>query len=181
MSTTASIAVPVQHLTFVVGEEEYALEVRHVREVVETIPITRVPSMPPAIRGVVNLRGSVVPVIDLGVRFGLPERTITKRTCVVVVEVELQGEPTAMGLLVDAVNQVIELRPDEVEPVPTFGTRVRVDLLRGLGTLGSKFVLLLELDTVLSPDNLMAQAVLAPAAAEPPAPVIAAPASGIAS
>ena len=152
------MSMTAQHLTFIVGDEEYALEVSHVREVVETIPITRVPSMPPAIRGVVNLRGTVVPVIDLGIRFGLSERTITSRTCVVVVEIELDGEPTVMGLLVDAVNQVIELGSDQIEPVPTFGTAVRVELLRGLGTIGSKFVLLLDLDHVLSPDDLLAQA-----------------------
>jgi purine-binding chemotaxis protein CheW len=97
-------------------------------------------------------------VIDLGVRFGFSERTITNRTCVVVVEIEQGGEPTVMGLLVDAVNQVIELGSDQIEPVPTFGTAVRVELLRGLGTIGKKFVLLLDLDNVLSANDLLAQA-----------------------
>jgi purine-binding chemotaxis protein CheW len=143
-----------QHLTFSVAEEEYAVDVLGVREVIEVTPITRVPSLPAAIRGVVNLRGAVVPVIDLGVRFGQAPLALGKRSCIVVVEVTTAGEPAIVGLLVDAVNQVIELGEDAIEPVPPFGTRAAVELLEGMGVVGSSFVLLLDVTKVVS-DGLL--------------------------
>jgi len=139
-----------QYLTFRVADAEYGVGILQVREIIEYDTITRVPLAPPAVRGVLNLRGSVVPVVDLAVKFGLPESTITKRSCVVVVECVLDGELTVMGVLCDAVSQVVDLTADDIEPPPAFGSRVRIEFLRGMGKLGEGFVLLLDLDRLLS-------------------------------
>lgn len=144
-----------QYLTFSIAEEEYAIGVLQVREILEYDTVTRVPSTPPWIRGVINLRGGVVPVVDLAVKLGLPERTLTRRTCIVVVEIELAGESALLGVLADAVNQVVDILPGDVEPPPAFGTRVRVDYLKGMGRAGRKFVLMLDIDRVLSTDELL--------------------------
>ncbi len=125
-----------QYLTFFVAREEYALDVLRVREVVGLVPITRVPSTPPQVRGVVNLRGAVVPVVDLGLRFGGTELATTRRTCIVVVE-PTTGSDQVVGLLVDAVNRVVTLAPASIVPVPAFGTRASGDLLAGMGVVES--------------------------------------------
>jgi len=143
-----------QYLGFCIAGEEYAIGILRVREILEYDTLTKVPTTPPSIRGVINLRGSVVPVVDLAVKFGLPESVISKRTCIVVVEVNLDGERAVMGVLADAVSQVIDLPASEVEPPPPFGTRVRVDCLIGMGRAGRKFVLLLDIDKLLSLDEL---------------------------
>jgi purine-binding chemotaxis protein CheW len=153
----ASQAIPAegaQYLSFSIAGEEYAIGILRVREILEYDTLTKVPTTPPSIRGVINLRGSVVPVVDLAVKFGLPESVISKRTCIVVVEVNLDGERAVMGVLSDAVSQVIDLPASEVEPPPPFGTRVRVDCLIGMGRAGRKFVLLLDIDKLLSLDEL---------------------------
>src|SRR6185295_15649748 len=154
-----------QYLGFFVGEEEYAIGILRVREILEYDTITKVPTTPPSIRGVINLRGRVVPVVDLAVKLGLPESQVTKRTCIVVVEVDLEGERTVMGVLADSVSQVIDLPPAEVEPPPSFGTRVRVDCLLGMGRAGKKFVLLLDIEKTLFAEELAA-VVAAPAIPE---------------
>jgi chemotaxis signal transduction protein len=150
MVTSKEAADLAQYLTFSVAGEEYGISVLTVREILEYDTITRVPRTPAFIRGVINLRGRVVPVVDLASRFGLPPSEVTKRTCVVIVEVELEGERTVMGLIADAVSQVIELGPDDIEPSPSFGTRVDVAYLKGMGRLEKRFVLLLNIDRVLS-------------------------------
>ena len=139
-----------QFLTFSVADEEYGISVLTVREILEYDTVTRVPRTPAFIRGVINLRGRVVPVVDLAVRFGLPASPVTNRSCVVIVEVQVQGEPLVMGLIADAVNQVIELGPEDIEPPPSFGTRVDVAYLKGMGRADKRFVLLLEIDRMLS-------------------------------
>ena len=111
--------------------------------------------MPTSIRGVINLRGAVVPVVDLAVRFGLRASRVTKRTCVIIAEVEVGGERLVMGLMADSVSRVIDLPPTDIEPPPAFGTRVRVDFLKGLGKVGKKFVLILDLDRALSDVELL--------------------------
>lgn len=131
-----------QYLTFFVAREEYALDVLRVREVVGVAPITRVPSTPAQVRGVVNLRGNVVPVVDLGLRFGREELTPTRRSCIVVVEPTL-GTDRIVGLLVDSVSRVVTLAEDAVVPVPAFGTQASAELLAGMGIVGSAFVLIL--------------------------------------
>jgi purine-binding chemotaxis protein CheW len=107
---------------------------------------------------VINLRGSVVPVVDLALKFGLPESAVTKRTCIVIVEVDLDGERTVMGVMVDSVSQVIDLSPEDVEPPPAFGNRVHVDYLLGMGKADKKFILILDIDRVLSVNELRAAA-----------------------
>ncbi len=160
-----------QYLTFYLGGEEYALGVLRVKEILEYNTLTTVPQTPPWIRGVINLRGHVVPVVDLAVQFGLPPTPITKRTCIIIAEVALAGQPTVMGVLVDAVSQVMDLAPGDIAPPPAFGTAVRVDCLQGLGKVGTKFVLILDMDQVLAAPALLAVGAAAsgPDAAAPPA------------
>lgn len=142
-----------QYLAFTLAGGDYAVGILKVKEILQYEEITKVPSTPRSIRGVLNLRGSVVPAVDLAVKFGLPEPPVTKRTCVLVVETAFDGLATVMGLVVDAVSEVIELGPADVEEPPAFGTRVKVDYLLGMGKVGKKFVLLLDIDKVLSADE----------------------------
>ena len=144
-----------QYLTFLLADEVYAVSILRVKEIIEYGTVTRVPNMPPSIRGVINLRGAVVPVVDLVVRFHLGESKVTNRTCVIIAEFHSKGEPVVMGLIADAVSLVIDLAPGEIEPPPSFGTSVRVDFLKGLGKIGKKFVLILDLDRVLSAEELL--------------------------
>ncbi len=148
-------AVHQQYLTFYLSGEEYATNIQKVKEIIEYTAVTKVPKVPEWIRGVINLRGSVVPVVDLSVRFGLGERPPTKTTCIVILELEQDSERTVMGAIVDAVNQVIDLAPDDIEEPPAFGTRVRLDYLFGMGKLGKKFALILDIDRVLSNSELL--------------------------
>jgi purine-binding chemotaxis protein CheW len=149
---------PVQYLTFTLADEEYAVGVLQVREIIEYDAVTRVPSTPAWIRGVINLRGGVVPVVDLAVKLGLPERLATRRTCIVILEVAIEGEPLLMGVIADAVNQVVDIAPADVEPPPTFGTRIRVDFLKGMARSGRKFVLMIDVDRVLTTHEMLAAA-----------------------
>jgi purine-binding chemotaxis protein CheW len=144
-----------QYLGFYIGEEEFAIGILRVKEILEYDTITKVPGTPPSIRGVINLRGSVVPVADLALKFGLPASPITKRTCIVVVEVDLDGERTVMGVMADAVSQVMDFGDGDIEPPPAFGTRAHMDHLLGMGKAGKKFILLLDIDRILSVNELM--------------------------
>ncbi|RKH28195.1 chemotaxis protein CheW [Corallococcus sicarius] len=156
------------YLSFMLAEEEYAVGLLRVREIIEYRAVTRVPGMPVAVQGVINLRGSVVPVVDLAVKFGLPPRPITRWSCFVIVEVTLDGQQTVLGLLADTVREVLELGPDDIEPPPAFGTRVRLEFLRGMGRHNDTFILLLDLDRLLSLEELLR---LTAATDEAPAPV----------
>jgi purine-binding chemotaxis protein CheW len=153
-----------QYLAFLVGRDEYAVPILKVREIFAFEDATRVPATPTWIRGVVNLRGQVLPVIDLAVKFGLPPISVTVRTCVVVFELVIDGQATAVGALVDEVSQVLELAEREVEPPPSFGTQIRVEYLVGATLSKGRFALLLDCDRVLCTDELLAVA----AALEPP-------------
>jgi purine-binding chemotaxis protein CheW len=144
-----------QYLTFFLADEEYAVNIQRVKEIIEYTTVTKVPKVPRWIRGVINLRGNVVPVVDLAVRFGIEERPVTKTTCIVIVEVEQDSERAVMGVIADAVNQVIDLAPKDIEAPPAFGTRVRLEYLFGMGKLGRKFALLLNIDSVLSNVELL--------------------------
>jgi purine-binding chemotaxis protein CheW len=144
-----------QYLTFLLADEEYAINIQRVKEIIEYTTVTKVPKVPQCIRGVINLRGNVVPVVDLTVRFGLEERLVNKTTCIVIVEVEQDSERTVMGVIADAVNQVIDLAPEDIEQPPAFGTRVRLEYLFGMGKLGKKFALILNIDSVLSNAELL--------------------------
>lgn len=160
-----------QYLSFSLAGGEYGVGILKVREILQYETITRVPSTPRSVRGVINLRGAVVPVIDLAAKFGLPETAVTRLTCILIVEALLDGQPTVIGVMADAVREVIELGADDVEPPPAFGTQVRVDFLLGMGKAGKRFVLLLDLDRVISADEKeFAQAVKDGVPAEAPVP-----------
>ncbi|RKH09184.1 chemotaxis protein CheW [Corallococcus sp. CA053C] len=143
------------YLSFMLADEQYAVGLLQVREIIEYRPVTRVPGMPAAVQGVINLRGSVVPVVDLAVKFGLPPRPITRWSCFVIVEATFDGQQTVLGLLADTVREVLELGPGDIEPPPAFGTRVRLEFLRGMGRQEDAFILLLDLDRLLSLDELL--------------------------
>lgn len=148
--TTETRGAVTQYLTFSLMGEEYAVGILKVREILEYETVTRIPSMPAWIRGAINLRGSVVPVIDLAVRLGCPPTSVSRRACIVILDVEIEGKPTVMGVLVDAVSQVIEIRDGEVEPPPSFGTQARTEDLVGIANVEKKLVLILDVDKVLS-------------------------------
>jgi len=143
-----------QFLTFSLGGEVLAAEIRLVKEILQYSSITEVPLTPPEIRGVLNLRGAVVPVIDLAVRFGRPATPVDKRTCIVILETVENERSTVMGIMVDHVSEVIELAPADIEPPPAFGNTLRPDFIRGVGKIGGKFVLILEMERILSLEDL---------------------------
>jgi purine-binding chemotaxis protein CheW len=133
-----------QYLTFLLGEAVFALDISSVREIIQVCAMTAVPLMPAFIRGVINLRGAVVPVIDLHVRFGRASATVGKKTCIVIFDCLRDGERVELGLLVDAVSEVLDIAAEAIEPPPNFGTAVRRDFIRGMGKLDSRFVIILE-------------------------------------
>jgi purine-binding chemotaxis protein CheW len=155
-----------QCLTFMLGGEMFAMGILAIKEIIEYSTLTEVPMMPPSVRGVINLRGAVVPVVDLSVRFGRTSAPVTKRTCIVIVEITLNDTRQDVGVVVDAVNEVLEIAQDDIEPAPTFGTRIRTDFIQGMGKVNNRFVILLEVNHVLSLDELaeVTEAAMAPAA-----------------
>jgi len=144
-----------QYLTFLLAGEEYAISILEAKEIIEYDTVTAVPKTPKWIRGVINLRGSVVPVVDLGVKFGIGERPVTKTSCIIIVEVQVESQNTLMGVMADAVSQVMDIAAGDIQQVPAFGTRIKVDYLQGMAQLGKKFVLLLDIDKVLSADEAL--------------------------
>jgi purine-binding chemotaxis protein CheW len=145
-----------QYLTFFTAGEEYAVAIAKVREIIEYDTVTTVPNTPPWISGVTNLRGKVIPVVDLAVKFGMPPSRISKFSCIIITDVMFQGENITMGVLSDTVSQVIDLSADEIEKTPAFGTRVKTEYLLGMGVMGKKFCLILDIDKVLSADEILA-------------------------
>ena len=143
-----------QYLTFVLAAEVFAMGILAIKEIIEYADVTEVPMMPEYVRGVINLRGAVVPVIDLSVRFGKPSSPVTKRTCIVIIEVETRRERHVLGVVVDAVNAVLDIPGSEVEPPPAFGASIRADFIRGMGKVNGKFVILLDVDHVLAADEM---------------------------
>jgi purine-binding chemotaxis protein CheW len=143
-----------QYLTFVLAGEVFAIGILSIKEIIEYSNPTTVPMMPEYLRGVINLRGLVVPVIDLAVRFGKPASPVTKRTCIVIVEIDLDGERYDIGAMVDAVNAVVDMPASEIEPPPTFGARIRTDFIAGMGKIDGRFVILLDSRHVLAPAEL---------------------------
>lgn len=143
-----------QYLTFMLGGEIYAMGILSIKEIIEYGNITEVPRMPEFIRGVINLRGSVVPVIDLGARFGKRATDITRRTCIVIIEVANGEETQDVGVMVDAVNEVLEISASEIEPAPSFGANIRADFIDGMGKINGKFVIILNIHQVLSVEEM---------------------------
>jgi len=143
-----------QYLAFVLGGEAFAMEIRAIKEVIQYGSLTEVPLMPAFIRGVINLRGAVVPVIDLSVRFGRPPTEVARRTCIVILEVEHQDDTVELGIIVDNVSEVLEIGASDIEPAPSFGSTLRSEFLAGVGKVGGKFVILLDVNHVLSIDEM---------------------------
>ncbi len=143
-----------QYLTFKLGEEVFALEVANVREILEYIPITKVPRTPDFMTGVINLRGSVVPVTDMRLKLGMSETEKTIDTCIVVVEVRIDGETALLGALVDSVQEVFELEAEQIEPPPRLGLGEKADYIKGMGKRDNLFVIILDIDRVFSADEL---------------------------
>jgi len=145
-----------QYLTFRLGQEVFALDVAKVREVLDQTPITAIPRTPPFMSGVINLRGAVVPVVDLRLCFEMAKTESTRNTCIVVVEVVLDGEATVLGALADSVEEVIDLEPEQIEPAPRIGTRIHTDFIRGMGRRETQFVMILDIDRVFSAEDMSA-------------------------
>jgi purine-binding chemotaxis protein CheW len=144
-----------QYLTFMIRGVEYAVSILKVKEIIEYDTVTEVPKTPEWVRGVINLRGNVVPVIDLAPKFKLAPSVAGKLTCIVITEAQCEEGATVMGLMADSVCQVIDLKPQDIEEPPTFGTRVKVDYLLGMARSGKKFCLILDTEKVLSTDDLL--------------------------
>lgn len=145
-----------QYLTFMLGGETYAIGILSIKEIIEYGQLTEVPRMPEFIRGVINLRGAVVPVIDMGARFGKRATVVTRRTCIVIIEVTVGEERQDVGVMVDAVNEVLEISGNEIEPAPAFGANIRSDFIAGMGKIAGKFVIILNIQYVLSVDEMAA-------------------------
>lgn len=143
-----------QYLTLSVSAEAFAIPISAIREIIEYRPPTDVPMMPPFVRGVINLRGRVVPVIDLAVRFGRAKGEVARRTCIVVLEIAQEGAQQDIGIVVDAVSAVVYLADAEIEPPPKFGAKLRADFISGMGKIAEKFVIILAVDRVLSVEEL---------------------------
>jgi purine-binding chemotaxis protein CheW len=151
----AVAAEPQQYLVFSLCGETFAIGICSIKEIIEYGQLTEVPMMPELVRGVINLRGAVVPVVDLAVRFGRKPTEVARRTCIVIVETEAQpGEVQVIGVIVDAVNEVLDIPAQEIEPAPSFGARIRSDFIEGMGKVAGKFVILLSLRHALSVDEL---------------------------
>lgn len=143
-----------QYLTFTLGEVMFALDIASVREVLEYTAITKAPRTPDYIRGVINLRGRAVPVVDVRLKFGMPETERTVNTCIIIVEVNMGGEQTVLGALSDSVKEVLDIEPKDIEPAPRMGTSIKADFIKGIGKQGDTFIILLDIDKVFSEEEL---------------------------
>ncbi len=150
----ASLIDANQYLTFKLGDEEFGLTIAKVREVLDFTSLTKVPQTPDYMCGVLNLRGSVVPVVDLKLKFGLQQTARTVNTCIIIVEIEIDGEITVLGVLADAVHEVVEIDAEQVEPAPKIGTRLDTAFIQGMGQLEEDFVVILDIDKVFSLDEI---------------------------
>ncbi|UCX06648.1 chemotaxis protein CheW [Shewanella glacialimarina] len=149
-SSDSNIEDDWQYLTFNLKEAMYAIGILHIKEILEYSNVTPVPMMPNFIKGVINLRGAVVPVVDLAARFGAEQSNIVKRTCIVIIEVLNEDVMQDIGVMVDAVSEVIEISNKDIEPAPAFGAQIRADFIQGMGKVNGNFVIILQVDKVLS-------------------------------
>ena len=152
--SVAEILETTQYLTFKLEDEVFALDIAKVREVLEYTTVTKVPRTPDFMCGVINLRGGVVPVVNMRLKFGMPDAEKTVNTCIIIVEVKLDGETTVLGALADSVQEVMDLEPDQIEPAPKIGTRLNTDFIKGMGKHDNKFIMILDIDKVFSADEL---------------------------
>lgn len=144
-----------QYLAFKLADEIYAIEIGQVREVLEFISISKVPNMPEFMRGVINLRGAVVPVVDLRLKFQMTQTEKTIDTCIIIVDIIIDSENTMLGVLADSVLEVIELESTQIEPPPKIGLRLKTDFIKGMGKQNEQFLILLDIDHVFSTDELL--------------------------
>jgi purine-binding chemotaxis protein CheW len=152
----AAVAETKQYLTFMLGGEMFSIGILCIKEIIWYANLTEVPMMPACIRGVINLRGAVMPVMDLSARFGKPTTPVSKSTCIVIIEVEApaDGEHLSMGVVVDSVQAVLEIAASDIEPAPSFGAKIRPDFIEGIGKVNGKFVILLNVNRVLSTEEI---------------------------
>ncbi|WP_022667500.1 chemotaxis protein CheW [Desulfospira joergensenii] len=144
-----------QYLTFVLDQEIYAMDINQVREVLDFTKITKVPRMPDFIKGVINLRGGVVPVVDLRLKFGLSQAEKTVDTCIIIIEITVQETRTLLGIMADSVQEVMGMGPDQIEPAPKIGTRLKTEFIKGMGKKNEDFIIILDSDEVFSADELV--------------------------
>ncbi len=153
--TTAAVDnAPQQYLTFTLGGEMFAVAILNVKEIIEYGSVTEIPMMPGFIRGVINLRGAVVPVVDLSCRFGGKSTQVARRTCIVIIELEQGDQKHDLGIMVDAVSEVLEIASAEIEPPPSFGAKIRTDFISGMGKVNGSFVIILDVGRVLSVEEI---------------------------
>ena len=144
-----------QYVTFSLAEELFGVEVTRAREILSLTPVTKVPQTPDYLLGVINLRGQVVPVVDMRLKLGLPAGEETEDTCIIVIEVQVDGEAIVVGALADAVREVLEVRDDQIEPPPRLGTKLNTEFISGMGKIGEQFLILLNIDRVFSSEELV--------------------------
>jgi purine-binding chemotaxis protein CheW len=149
-----SIAQTTQYLSFNLDDEVFALDISKVREVLEYTTVTKVPQTPAFMKGVINLRGSVVPVIDMRLKFGMSVTEKTINTCVIIVEINLDGNTTVLGAMADSVQEVFELEDDQIEPAPEIGTRLKTEFIKGMGKRDDSFIIILDIDKVFSSEEV---------------------------
>jgi purine-binding chemotaxis protein CheW len=152
--SVADITETTQYLSFKLDEEIFALDISKVREVLDFTTVTKVPKTPEFMRGIINLRGSVVPVVDMRLKFGMSETEKTVNTCIIIVETVLEGEKIMIGALADSVQEVFDLEADQIEPPPKIGTRLNIDFIKGMGKRDEEFVIILNIDEVFSADEI---------------------------
>ena len=151
---TAEIIKSTQYLTFHLGSDTFAIDVTNAKEILDYANLTQIPQTPDYMLGVINLRGSVVPVVDMRLKFGLPAIETTKDSCFIVVEIEIDEDLITVGALVDSVSEVVEIRSDQVEPPPRLGTKLNNSFIQGMGNLGENFVIILDINKVFSAEEL---------------------------
>lgn len=159
-----------QFLTFTLGKEIFALDIGTVREVLELTSITKIPRTPKFMRGVINLRGHAVPVVDMRLKLGMSQGEDTVDTCIIIVEIEFDGEFTVMGALVDSVREVFEMTPDTIEPAPKMGAAINAEYIKGMGRQSDQFIIIIDINKIFSAEELAAAKELAGigAGVEPP-------------
>jgi len=143
-----------QYLTFMLEEEVFALDIHKVREVLDFSTVTKVPRTPDFMRGVINLRGTVVPVVDMRLKFGMSRTEKTVNTCIIIVELVVSGETVVVGAMADSVREVIDLEPEQIEPAPRIGTSLQTEFIKGMGKHNDNFIIILDIDAVFSTDDL---------------------------
>ena len=151
---TTSITETTQFLTFILAEEVFAVDIGRVKEVLEYTALTKVPRTPKFMCGVINLRGSVVPVMDMRLKFGMSQSERTVNTCIIIIEVTVNDNKTVLGAMADSVKEVMSLDPDQIDAAPKIGAKLRTDFIRGMGKQGNHFIIILDTDKVFSAEEL---------------------------